>query len=528
MELGNSQRYEEAVLRLKKLLYEDVRLSPSVSDVHNSVTKGHDDSSHHVTHLSTSSVRFTQSYTGHVREWPNGGAAVGTGPFTSAIGERSILKDIEGASGWPIELLHRQEDLIVQLEKENEFLKRELLSLGDGVQQMGKENQELSRKLTSSLAIAVNSEEESSESCSIDPTKKPGCRDFSLKSPRENEIIQVELSRMQQVLDAATEREQQALNKLREALALAEDTQSLTTQVRAGYDSALEELSKVLEATKESERELKHLLDETDQKLQEQEKERDLWRSQHQQHIKLLENQVESQNTKVIELQNDMQEKERRLSTLQEDLGVLRAAKTRLEAQLDDQRQHSKDSHARLDDIIATRSAEVSVATARARELEDHLTLARQDTSRLLQIITDMAQGTRRTVGRETDSTDDIKSERLAAEQQLSVMLSALQSRHEEELRSFQTAADHSNQIVETLQKDIASMRQQLTEENEKNSKEQERQKKEQAVLLDQLQQTQQQIVREQQQAHIHGALYQQTHDKLKKSENSLINAQQK
>ncbi|XP_053641867.1 mucin-22-like isoform X2 [Cherax quadricarinatus] len=374
----------------------------------------------------------------------------------------------ERASRWLLELLRHQEELIAQLEKENDFLKREVVSVGEGVKMMGQENQELNRRLADALTQAITMGECSDTSSISSSERNSGDKDATNSTiaalTREKAALQEQVSHLDASLSAVTLKEQEALTKLRQALTLAQDTHSHTVQVRASSETALEELSALLTATKQEGQELRKRLDEADSRHKRQQEQKEEHVGQLLQRVKALQEEREQQDEVMTRLRQEVRESSRKVAALEEDLQAARAARTRLEVQLEEQRQHSKDAHSRLEHIVLTRSGEAAAGTARAQELEERLTAAREDTSRLLHAITSLAQGSGR--GVEADTTDDVKSERLAAGQQLSAAITALQTRHECEVRSLREAASQQSEAMDRLREEVSNMRQQLADDS--------------------------------------------------------------
>nr|XP_045604207.1 proteoglycan 4-like [Procambarus clarkii] len=452
MQVADSVRYREAVTRLKRLLYDQPGWE-SVPEPPTTCPHPQQASHTHAAH-----TNHHLPYQPTVR-WDGGGV----GGVSTQVGRE------EAASRWLLELLRHQEDLITQLERENDFLKREVVSVGEGVRRMGQDNQELNRRLADALSQAIAmgeaSEATSSSSSSTESGQKDATNSRIATLTREKATLQEEVRRLQHSLSVMTQREQEALTKLRQALTLAQDTHTHTAQVRASSESALEELSTLLAATKQEGQELRRLLEEADNKQKRKQEQKDEQVAKQQQRIKALQEEREEQEQAISGLRQEVRESSRKVTALEEDLLAARAARTRLEVQLEEQRQHSRDAHARLDQIIVARSGEAAAGTARAQELEDRLTAAREDTSRLLLAITTLAQGSGR--GVEADTTDDVKSERLAAGQQLGAAITAIQARHESEVRSLRDAAQQQSEAMDRLREEVASMRQQLASDNE-------------------------------------------------------------
>ncbi|KAK8734542.1 hypothetical protein OTU49_005871 [Cherax quadricarinatus] len=445
MQVADSVKYREAVARLKRLLYDPSGWeSPPTPPHHTHAHTTSINSIHNIYHASVSS---------DVDGVP--GSMVGIG------GE-------ERASRWLLELLRHQEELIAQLEKENDFLKREVVSVGEGVKMMGQENQELNRRLADALTQAITMGECSDTSSISSSERNSGDKDATNSTiaalTREKAALQEQVSHLDASLSAVTLKEQEALTKLRQALTLAQDTHSHTVQVRASSETALEELSALLTATKQEGQELRKRLDEADSRHKRQQEQKEEHVGQLLQRVKALQEEREQQDEVMTRLRQEVRESSRKVAALEEDLQAARAARTRLEVQLEEQRQHSKDAHSRLEHIVLTRSGEAAAGTARAQELEERLTAAREDTSRLLHAITSLAQGSGR--GVEADTTDDVKSERLAAGQQLSAAITALQTRHECEVRSLREAASQQSEAMDRLREEVSNMRQQLADDS--------------------------------------------------------------
>ncbi|XP_068208027.1 uncharacterized protein [Palaemon carinicauda] len=453
MEVQDTYRYQEAVQRLKKLLY-----NGSVEPLSFHFEEKY--SGYNSRHSATSFHKDLPKDRGGAKRFA---AELDNGSEGLSRKRRDAPEGV-----WCLmELLRHQEELIAQLEKENEFLKREILSVSDGAKKVAQENQDLGRRLAQALSQALAQDEALDSSLSTSNSQGEKATESIDKLQREKTALMAEVDRLQSALDAMTEREQNALDKLRAALAIAEETQAFTTQVRASSESAIEEISGLLRATKEEEEQLKFLLEEARKKSDQHEEEQEEWKSQQQKQIKLLEEEVNDRNTQIAQLEGDVREKGVKIAILKDDLQAAQAAKARLETQLEEQRQHSKDAHARLDNIIMTRSAEAATASTRARELEDRLSSARQDISRLLSTITSIAQGPGKT--RDLQSTDDVKSERLAAEHQMSTLLSSLQDRHEEEVKALHDASAEHRKSVDALRKEVTEMRRQILDDNEQH-----------------------------------------------------------
>ncbi|XP_066940841.1 LOW QUALITY PROTEIN: serologically defined colon cancer antigen 8 homolog [Macrobrachium rosenbergii] len=458
MEVQDSFRYQQAVQRLKKLLYDGL-VEPVPS--------------HQSSHVEEKYSGYSSShvYSSFRKDWPRDGG----GPKSSAdeldkVSEDTSRRKYKGSPEgvWCLmELLRHQEELIAQLEKENEFLKREIISVSDGAKKVAQENQDLSRRLAQALSQALAQDETADSSLSTSNSQAEKVPESLDKLQREKTALMAEVERLQSALDAMTEREQIALDKLRAALSIAEETQAFTTQVRASSESAIEELSGLLRSTQEEGEELKHLLQEAEKRTTQEEEQQEEWKSQHQKQVKLLEEEISNQSTQITQLEGEVREKGRQIVVLKDDLQAAQAAKARIETQLEEQRQHAKDAHARLDHIIMTRGAEAATATTRARELEDRLSSARQDISRLLNTISSIAQGPGKI--RDLQSTDDVKSERLAAEHQMSTLLSSLQDRHEEEIKALHDASAEHRKSVDALRQQIAQMQQEILDDNERN-----------------------------------------------------------
>lgn len=440
MDVVDSDRYREAVERLRRLLYD-----PPPWDAPPTV---HPDHALHSTHHTYNASHYTAVSGGDME-----GVRVGMG-----------LGGVP--SRWLLEMLRHQEDLIAQLEKENEFLKREVVSVGEGVKSMAKENTELNRRLTESLNQAINTGEGSDiSSYNLDEMDEAIQRQVAALS-RERALLQEEVGRLEGSLAAVTKREQEALAKLNHALALAQDTHAHTAKVRASSESALEEVTNLLTVTQQEGKELKRQLADAEERLKKQEGNAEEREAQQRQRLQRLEDDRDELEQLVSQVKQQVRDGARKIADLEEDLHVAKAARLRLEAQLEEQRQHSKDAHSRLDQIIMARSGEAAAGAARARELEERLSVARQDSNRLLLTITSLAQGTGRTT--ELDTTDDVKSERRAAEQQLSATLAALQTKHEDEVMKLREAADQQSEAMKSLKEEVERMRQQLADDNEK------------------------------------------------------------
>ncbi|XP_068208025.1 myosin heavy chain, clone 203-like isoform X3 [Palaemon carinicauda] len=511
MEVQDTYRYQEAVQRLKKLLY-----NGSVEPLSFHFEEKY--SGYNSRHSATSFHKDLPKDRGGAKRFA---AELDNGSEGLSRKRRDAPEGV-----WCLmELLRHQEELIAQLEKENEFLKREILSVSDGAKKVAQENQDLGRRLAQALSQALAQDEALDSSLSTSNSQGEKATESIDKLQREKTALMAEVDRLQSALDAMTEREQNALDKLRAALAIAEETQAFTTQVRASSESAIEEISGLLRATKEEEEQLKFLLEEARKKSDQHEEEQEEWKSQQQKQIKLLEEEVNDRNTQIAQLEGDVREKGVKIAILKDDLQAAQAAKARLETQLEEQRQHSKDAHARLDNIIMTRSAEAATASTRARELEDRLSSARQDISRLLSTITSIAQGPGKT--RDLQSTDDVKSERLAAEHQMSTLLSSLQDRHEEEVKALHDASAEHRKSVDALRKEVTEMRRQILDDNEQHSRELMSQVEEIKRLHDHLNQSQEHLVRLQEQAQIHGVIHQQVLEKLQKMGSKLNSTEQ-
>ncbi|XP_047471461.1 golgin subfamily A member 6-like protein 2 isoform X2 [Penaeus chinensis] len=440
MDVVDSDRYREAVERLRRLLYD-----PPPWDAPPTL---HPDHALHSTHHTYNASHYTAGGGGDI-EGVRVGMTLGGTP-----------------SRWLLEMLRHQEDLIAQLEKENEFLKREVVSVGEGVKEMAKENTDLNRRLTESLNQAINTGEGSdTSSYNLEEMDEAIRRQMTALS-RERALLQEEVGRLEGSLAAVTKREQEALAKLNHALALAQDTHAHTAKVRASSESALEEVTNLLTVTQQEGKELKRQLADAEERLKKQEGNAEEREDQQRQRLQRLEDDRDDLEQLVSQLKQQVRDGARKITDLEEDLQVAKAARLRLEAQLEEQRQHSKDAHSRLDQIIMARSGEAAAGAARARELEERLSVARQDSNRLLLTITSLAQGTGRTT--ELDTTDDVKSERRAAEQQLSATLAALQTKHEDEVMKLREAADQQSEAMKSLKAEVERMRQQLAEDNEK------------------------------------------------------------
>ncbi|XP_042883223.1 golgin subfamily A member 6-like protein 2 [Penaeus japonicus] len=440
MDVVDSDRYREAVDRLRRLLYD-----PPPWDAPPTL---HSDHALHSTHHTYNASHYTAVSGGDI-EGVRVGMGLGSAP-----------------SRWLLEMLRHQEDLIAQLEKENEFLKREVVSIGEGVKSMTQENTELNRRLTEALNQAINTGEGSdASSYNLEEMDEAIQRQMTALS-RERALLQEEVRRLEGNLAAVTKREQDALAKLNHALALAQDTHAHTAKVRASSESALEEVTNLLTVTQQEGKELKRQLADAEERLKKQEGSSEEREAQQQQRLQRLEDDRDDLEQLVSQLKQQVRDGGRKIGDLEEDLQIAKAARLRLEAQLEEQRQHSKDAHNRLDQIILARTSEAAAGAARARDLEERLSVARQDSNRLLLTITSMAQGTGRTT--DLDTTDDVKSERRAAEQQLSATLAALQTKHEDEVMKLREAADQQSEAMKSLKEEVERMRQQLAEDNEK------------------------------------------------------------
>nr|XP_027213889.1 putative ciliary rootlet coiled-coil protein 2 isoform X2 [Penaeus vannamei] len=500
MDVVDSDRYREAVERLRRLLYD-----PPPWDAPPTV---HPDHALHSTHHTYNASHYTAVSGGDME-----GVRVGMG-----------LGGVP--SRWLLEMLRHQEDLIAQLEKENEFLKREVVSVGEGVKSMAKENTELNRRLTESLNQAINTGEGSDiSSYNLDEMDEAIQRQVAALS-RERALLQEEVGRLEGSLAAVTKREQEALAKLNHALALAQDTHAHTAKVRASSESALEEVTNLLTVTQQEGKELKRQLADAEERLKKQEGNAEEREAQQRQRLQRLEDDRDELEQLVSQVKQQVRDGARKIADLEEDLHVAKAARLRLEAQLEEQRQHSKDAHSRLDQIIMARSGEAAAGAARARELEERLSVARQDSNRLLLTITSLAQGTGRTT--ELDTTDDVKSERRAAEQQLSATLAALQTKHEDEVMKLREAADQQSEAMKSLKEEVERMRQQLADDNEKYRAERARLEQEGARVQQALDRIQEEVAREQQRARYQGGLYQQALEKLKQAEATAASAESK
>ncbi|XP_063613731.1 myosin heavy chain, clone 203-like isoform X3 [Penaeus indicus] len=500
MDVVDSDRYREAVERLRRLLYD-----PPPWDAPPTL---HPDHALHSTHHTYNASHYTAGGGGDI-EGVRVGMSLGGTP-----------------SRWLLEMLRHQEDLIAQLEKENEFLKREVVSVGEGVKAMAKENSELNRRLTESLNQAINTGEGSdTSSYNLEEMDEAIQRQMAALS-RERTLLQEEVGRLEGSLAAVTKREQEALAKLNHALALAQDTHAHTAKVRASSESALEEVTNLLTVTQQEGKELKRQLADAEERLKKQEGNAEEREGQQRQRLQRLEDERDDLEQLVSQVKQQVRDGARKIADLEEDLHVAKAARLRLEAQLEEQRQHSKDAHSRLDQIIMARSGEAAAGAARARELEERLSVARQDSNRLLLTITSLAQGTGRTT--ELDTTDDVKSERRAAEQQLSATLAALQTKHEDEVMKLREAADQQSEAMKSLKAEVERMRQQLAEDNEKYRAERARLEQGGARVQQALDRIQEEVAREQQRARYQGGLYQQALEKLKQAEATAASAESK
>ncbi|MPC23280.1 hypothetical protein E2C01_016321 [Portunus trituberculatus] len=116
--------------------------------------------------------------------------------------------------------------------------------------------------------------------------------------------------------------------------------------------------------------------------------------------------------------------------------------------------------------FLYRRSGEAAAGAARAKDLEERLDAAREDTAKLLQAVTALAKQGGGRVG-ETYSTDDVKSERLAAGQELQEALEALHARHKEDVAGVESAAKHQSEATDALRQELAALREQLARDNE-------------------------------------------------------------
>ncbi|XP_050714096.1 myosin-7B-like isoform X4 [Eriocheir sinensis] len=463
MDVGDSLRYREAVARLKHLLYDEPEEPASPPHA----------------------------------PYPHYSAGEGGG----------------GAWRWLLELLRHQENLIAQLEKENEFLKGEVVSVGEGLRTLAQDNQDLHRRLSTTLTQAL--EEGGSESTCSSPAPSPNAATATLI--RQKEILQAEVARLEDALAAVSRREQEALARLSHALALAEHTHAQAAQVRASSESAVEKLSGELTAAQQEAGRLRGQLDEEEARRVREAAGREREARDAEDRIASLQAEREELEKRLARVREEAREGGRKVVFLESDLRTAEDARRRLEDQLEEQRSQTLDATARLDQILVTRSDEAAAGAARAKDLEERLDAAREDTARLLQAVTALAKGGGRPG--ELHSTDDVKSERLAAGQQLQEALEALHSRHEAEVAGVENAARDQSQATEALRQELAALREQLARDSETHREIHAQKAEEVAALRQELQKEREEVVRGKEQLRACGGLYQRAMDALKDKE---------
>ncbi|CAL4092653.1 unnamed protein product, partial [Meganyctiphanes norvegica] len=229
VQVVDTARYQKAVSRLKHLLYDA------------GVDKTH---SYHMG--PTDAENLTHNYKKYKYSHYSDGMTLPTevnAEYQPAARSSRVDGGIKVSAGL-LELLHRQEDLIVQLEKENDFLKKELLALTDNVKELGEENENLRRRLTNNLKEIMAQGE--SEMGSIDEEV-----DFSMSRLKKECLdLQEQVAALESTVGKLRSKEQEALDKLQQALKLAQDTHIYTTQVQSGSEAAIDEMASQLAVAK--------------------------------------------------------------------------------------------------------------------------------------------------------------------------------------------------------------------------------------------------------------------------------------
>ncbi|XP_076053353.1 uncharacterized protein LOC143032444 isoform X2 [Oratosquilla oratoria] len=403
----------------------------------------------------------------------------------------SALVTRQGISFGLLELVRRQDDLITQLEKENTFLRGEVLSITSSVQAITKENEELREMIADALKESretkppgnpdpattppVNQgqeekkeeEEEEDEgknevSTTADGTDKTKVtRVKELKKDKEK--LETALKKQEERLEDLKEKEEAALEKLRTALNLAETTQRYSEKVREGAEKARAELASELQNTQDELQELRNQLKAAQEESDRRQEAHDKIVEQRDARARRLEEEREELNGHIDGLNQKIRDKQNKLRNLEEDVREAVRKHLRLEEDLKIQRQHEKDVEDRYNHMIKMRDDEVRNQEARVGTLEALLKTARQDNAKLLATVTTLAQG--------RDDSGDRKDNAHVndASTALSDALTALQATHEAEVASFRKAADNQRAAMESLRQEIATLRDRSTQEAEKH-----------------------------------------------------------
>ncbi|XP_076053357.1 uncharacterized protein LOC143032444 isoform X5 [Oratosquilla oratoria] len=453
----------------------------------------------------------------------------------------SALVTRQGISFGLLELVRRQDDLITQLEKENTFLRGEVLSITSSVQAITKENEELREMIADALKESretkppgnpdpattppVNQgqeekkeeEEEEDEgknevSTTADGTDKTKVtRVKELKKDKEK--LETALKKQEERLEDLKEKEEAALEKLRTALNLAETTQRYSEKVREGAEKARAELASELQNTQDELQELRNQLKAAQEESDRRQEAHDKIVEQRDARARRLEEEREELNGHIDGLNQKIRDKQNKLRNLEEDVREAVRKHLRLEEDLKIQRQHEKDVEDRYNHMIKMRDDEVRNQEARVGTLEALLKTARQDNAKLLATVTTLAQG--------RDDSGDRKDNAHVndASTALSDALTALQATHEAEVASFRKAADNQRAAMESLRQEIATLRDRSTQEAEKHRQEHQQLNDQRAEAEKALSIAQAELTRAQDQARLHGALHQQVAQRCRRAE---------
>ncbi|KAB7506305.1 hypothetical protein Anas_04822, partial [Armadillidium nasatum] len=241
-------------------------------------------------------------------------------------------------------------------------------------------------------------------------------------------------------------RETEAIDKVKQAVTLAEDSQKLTDKVRESGDQNRKDLQQQLEDAFEKIQILQQQL----HKSQERERTGERLLMDREKNLSRLEEDSRDKDLslkkKELDYQNQMEDLKRCLKEAEE-------ANERLEKVLQEQRNTSEATFKRLEALLDRRNLETESFTKRRKSLEKQVTDLKQENQRLLQAINDLAKVER------TSNTDDVKY--------ATQVSSSFPSSTKHDLNEIKSIIeDHQNSIA-FLQEEVFAVRQEMTKEIE-------------------------------------------------------------
>ncbi|KAL7646434.1 UNVERIFIED_CONTAM: hypothetical protein RMT77_003347 [Armadillidium vulgare] len=412
LQVADSVRYREAVSRLKRILYN----RPSSYE-------------RSVSPFSWKEKRYFPEEPQRTKE-----------EFEKEIPDKNIDENQKSFSSL-FDMIKRQDDLIAQLEKENLFLKTELVSTAEASKEIALQNESFRKRLTDTL---IQMETSPDLSALTDADEKADEVINCLKDEREKLVECIKLQ--EETISNLRRRETEAIDKVKQAVTLAEDSQKLTDKVRESGDQNRKDLQQQLEDAFEKIQILQQQL----HKSQERERAGERLLMDREKNLSRLE---EDSRDKDLSLKKKELDYQNQIEDLKRCLKEAEEANERLEKVLQEQRNTSEATFKRLEALLDRRNLETESFTKRRKSLEKQVTDLKQENQRLLQAINDLAKVER------TSNTDDVKY--------ATQVSSSFPSSTKHDLNEIKSIIeDHQNSIA-FLQEEVFAVRQEMTKEIE-------------------------------------------------------------